>query len=82
MHAGCGRVRRATRRLACKGALTLIFFWGLAPLKGVAGSGDWVPRFKAFIKTLNHFLEVWNDGEFDAAQWRKVETAWNELDRK
>jgi len=52
-----------------------------------AQSGDerdltWQQNFRSFVKQLNRFIEQSNDGIFDAKQWKRVRSAWHDLDGK
>ena len=46
------------------------------------GQTEWTANFHAFIKQLNRFIEAQNEGVFDAKQWKRVEEAWEALERK
>lgn len=61
------------------------FFLAAAAFAGaVARAGaadDWTPRFREFVKQLNRFIETSNDGILDAKQWKRVEAAWEKLEK-
>lgn len=39
-------------------------------------------RSRDFVKIFNGFVEALNDGTFDVSKWRRMRSAWKELDVK
>jgi CRISPR/Cas system-associated exonuclease Cas4 (RecB family) len=56
----------------------------ICPLRSWAtpqlGDEEWMRRFRAFVKLFNAFVESLNDGKFDLSTWRRMRSAWMQLD--
>jgi len=44
------------------------------------GDEEWMRRFRDFVKIFNTFVEALNDGNFDVSRWRRMQSAWKELE--
>jgi len=44
------------------------------------GDEQWMRRFRDFVKIFNAFVEALNDRTFDVSRWRRMQSAWRELD--
>jgi hypothetical protein len=67
-----------TRRMCFALIITLFPVPGFARSK--LGDEDWMRRFRDFGKIFNGFVEVLNDGTFDVSRWRRMQSAWRELE--
>ena len=53
------------------------------PLDGkerlVGGVKGWEEKFKIFMRSLNHFIEAYNEGVWDRKRWEDVVAKWQHL---
>jgi hypothetical protein len=67
-----------TRRMCF--ALIITLFPVSAFPRSKLGDEDWMRHFRDFVKLFNAFVKALNDGTFDLSTWRRMQSAWKELD--
>jgi hypothetical protein len=67
-----------TRRMSFALIFTLMSRNAFAQPK--LGDEEWMRRFRDFVKIFNAFVEALNDGTFEVSRWRRMQSAWRELD--
>jgi hypothetical protein len=45
------------------------------------GDGEWMRRFREFIKAFNAFVEALDDGKLDRAKWERMRAEWHQLEQ-
>ena len=70
--------RAMTRRMSF--ALIFTLLSGNAFAQPKLGDEEWMRRFRDFVKMFNAFVEALNDGSFDVSKWRRMRSAWRELE--
>jgi len=70
--------RAITRRMSF--ALIFTLFSRNAFAQPKLGDEEWMRRFRDFVKIFNAFVEALNDGTLDVSRWRRMQSAWRELD--
>jgi hypothetical protein len=43
------------------------------------GDGEWMRRFREFIKAFNAFVEALDDGKLDRVKWERMRAEWRQL---
>jgi hypothetical protein len=44
------------------------------------GDGEWMRRFREFIKAFNAFVEALDDGKLDRVKWERMRAEWRQLE--